>query len=386
MPYQPPTPVHQAEPEPNRAELEPVEVVNAELLPSTGPGAMVEVDPVTVAVLAALDEEAKERRRQDRPKKTTDGYERDWTLWGEFHRWLARTRTGHLLPLTEITEGTLVAFVYWLDEERMAAPSTIDRRITGVTVEGRRRGAVVTKEATLAARQALKPFMLDPKRLARGRGQAPAVTPEQIRAMNTAQRTKPAGSKAKHRSEHTIPELTWLRDRSLNTMPFGVAGRSAEVSALDEEHIVLVAGGLMVHVPSVKGQEARDVPVAYGEYPDSCPVRCYLAFQQAKHAAGCVGGAAYPHIDRYGNPRPGTRLSPEGVSDAQARAAQQAGLPIHVTCHSHRAGFLTAGRKAGKRPEELRAVSGHSDKSPVFWRYIRQGEAWENPATKGIGL
>lgn len=41
-------------------------------------------------------------------------------------------------------------------------------------------------EATRAARTALKPLKLDPVRQARGRGQAVAITPDQIRRMNTA--------------------------------------------------------------------------------------------------------------------------------------------------------------------------------------------------------
>ncbi|MEK8146647.1 hypothetical protein NKH18_51420 [Streptomyces sp. M10(2022)] len=59
------------------------------------------------------------------------------------------------------------------------------------------------------------------------------------------------------------------------------------MSSLDTEGITQVAEGLEVHVPSVKGRPPRDVAVAYGEYPDTCPVRCWLAW---KEAAGLTTG------------------------------------------------------------------------------------------------
>ncbi len=85
-----------------------------------------------------------------------DSYARCWELWAEFHRWLAG-QTGYALPLTAVTKGTLVAFMVWLDEMKAAAPSIIDRRITGVTVTARRHRTEVPKQATKAAWEALKP-------------------------------------------------------------------------------------------------------------------------------------------------------------------------------------------------------------------------------------
>ncbi|MFI6555990.1 hypothetical protein ACWGBY_10025 [Streptomyces griseus] len=122
--------------------------------------------------------------------KTRTSYARDWELWAEFHRWLAG-QTGHVLPLTAVTKGTLVAFVVWLDEMKKAAPSTIDRRTTGVTVTARGHGTEVPKQATKAAREALKPMKLDPARTVCGRGKAIAATPVHLRAMNTATSARP---------------------------------------------------------------------------------------------------------------------------------------------------------------------------------------------------
>ncbi len=265
------------------------------------------------AVLAALEQGAEEHIEASRPHKTKVSYANDWNLWTEFHGWLAE-RTGHQLPLTAVTKGTMVGFTVWLDEVKEAAPNSIDRRITGVTVTARAQGAVVPKEATLAARRLVKQYRNDPKRMARGRGKAAPVTPADLRRMNTADLTVAPRPTARRQRTRAVPELARLRDRSLNTLRFAVAGRNEEMSELDDPFITLVAEGLEVHVPSVKGRPPRDVVVAYGEHVDTCPVRCWLAWQAAKLAAGAdPNGPAYLPVDQWGNL--GTaRLSPTAAA------------------------------------------------------------------------
>ena len=186
----------------------------------------------------------------------------------------------------------------------------------------------------------------------------------------------------RRRREYVLPELARLRNRALVTMAFAIAGRDEEVAALDAEHIVLVPEGLEVHVPSVKDRPPRDTEVSYGRHLDSCPVRCWLAW---KEAAGITTGPAFRSVDQWGHL--GTRrLSPDACRLVITRAAERADLETRLTGHSMRAGFITTGRKAGKRPEQLRRQSGHSAGSPVFWDYIRRGEGWEDPASKDIDL
>ncbi|MEU9132423.1 hypothetical protein AB0D08_30670 [Kitasatospora sp. NPDC048540] len=236
-------------------------------------------DPVTAAVLAALDQVAEQHLTDHRPHKTKTGYARDWALWIEYLDWLA-PRAGHRLPDTAVTTGTLVGFVIWLDAEKAAAMSSIERRIAGVTVTCRREHRVeAPKAATAAAREKLKQLRNDPElgaaRRASGRGQAPATTPDQLRAMNTAPRLIPrATGSRRRRREYLQPELARLRDRALSTMSFAIAGRASQVSALDTLGITLESRGLRVVVPPVKGEEERTVVVGYGEHEDSCPVRC----------------------------------------------------------------------------------------------------------------
>jgi integrase len=338
----------------------------AEAAPAGQAGSAAAVyDPEALAVLAAMERAADEHIDSIRPLSTKRGYENDWALWTEFHSWLAE-RTGHLLPLTAVTRGTLVGFVTWLDTVKEAAPNSIDRRITGVTVTARALGVEVPKDATVAARKVLKPMKLDPVRIARGRGQAPAAAPAQLQRMSAA----------------AVGGLTGLRDRALWLLAFAIAGRSAEVSALNVEGISLETEGLHIAVPSVKGLPGRDVKVAYGVNPDTCPVRAWLAWRAA---AVLTEGPAFLPIDQWGH-LGRRRLSAAACREVIARNAARAGVEVRLTGHSMRAGFITTSRKAGKREEKIRAQSGHAANSPVFWRYIRDADAWTDAASEGIGL
>lgn len=359
------------------------EVVTAELVPLDGGGIEV-YDETTQGILDALDKAVEEDAWENRPKKTRKGYERDWALWEEFHEWLT-SRTEHVLPLTAVTTGTLVSFVKWLDEIKHAAPSTIDRRISGVTMEARHHGAQVPKKVTAAAREALKPLRLDLDRQARGRGRATAAEPANLRAMNTADRVIPRKPKSRRRrKEYELPEIARLRDRAMFTMAFGIAGRAAEVAKLRDEGIRLGAEGLEVHVPSVKGRPDRHVVVPYGAHADSCPVRCWVAWKEAKDALGATAGPAFVSVDQWGH-LGSTHMTPDSVRLAMTRAGERAKIKAKVTGHSMRAGFITTARKAGKRVEKIREQSGHED-GRAFGVYIRDAEKWTDAAGEGIGL
>lgn len=323
-------------------------------------------DAATLAVLHAMEEAAEKHLNAIIPKNTKRGYENDWKLWEEFHDWLAE-RTGHRMPSTAVTKGTLVGFVVWLDTIKLAAPNSIDRRITGVTVTARNEhGVEVPKAATVAARKALKPLKNDEDRIARGRGAAKAATPEQLKQMAAA-----------------VPEgLAGLRDRALWLMAFFIAGRSAEVAALRADGITLHSKGLKVRVPGVKGRPAREVVVMYGKNPDTCPVRAWSTW---KAAAGITTGAAFRAIDVWGNIAD-RHLTAESVREVIARNAERAGVAVRLTGHSMRAGFITASRVAGKREEKIRAQSGHAQNSPAFWGYIREADKWTDAASEDIGL
>ncbi|MFC9619398.1 hypothetical protein ACFTXM_05165 [Streptomyces sp. NPDC056930] len=198
--------------------------------------------------------------------------------------------------------------------------------------------------------------------------------------MNTTPLERAPLERARRRQVHVVPELARLRDRSLHTMRFAIAGRNEEMSELDDTGIRLVAEGLEVHVPSVKGRRPRDVVVSYGEGADTCAVRCWIAWQEAKLAAGAApGGPAYLPVTQWG--ALGTeRLSPDGCGRAMSCSAKYAGLTARrITGHSGRRGLVTTGRRKGKRPEKLRVQGGWSKNSPVFWEYVDEGERTTPP-------
>ncbi|MFZ3476026.1 hypothetical protein ACODT4_44350 [Streptomyces sp. 2.9] len=366
-------------------ELEPAEVVDAELVSADRPDrdVLVAYDS-TAAVLAALEVGAEEELNRARAHKTKTGYARDWQVWREFHDWLGQ-QTGNRLQDTDITRGTMVAFVTWLDEVVKAPPSTIDRRVTGVTVTARRPPyrVEIPKEATLAARELLRKYKNDADRMARGRGQAEPATPEHLRLMHQASPIVPRRPESRRRRrEYVLPDIAVYRNQALTKMAWAISGRAAEVSALDISHIQLTPGGLDVHVPSVKERPPRDVEVAYGDHPDSCPVLAWLAWQGA---AELTEGPAFHPVDQWGHL--GTqRLSPDGCRLVITRAGRQADIPVKLTGHSARAGFITTAIEQGKRPDEVRQQSGHSPKSAVFWEYVRKAQRWHNPVSRGIGL
>jgi hypothetical protein len=308
------------------------------LQPGTAPAAY---DPATLAVLAAMEQAAEEHLDAIRPESTKRGYANDWALWAEFHGWLA-DRTGHQLPLTAVTKGTLVGFVVWLDTVKLAAPNSIDRRITGVTVTARAQGVEVPKQATEAARQALKPMKADPERLARGRGKAAAVTPEQLQRMHAAAPASLAG----------------IRDRALWLMAFGIAGRSAEVAALRADGITHLSQGLDVHVPSVKGRPSRDVVVAYGRNPDTCPVRAWLTWRgRSRHSR--AGPAFRPDQRSWTSLARRGSLSAAGCQGDHRpqRRTRRDGGATHRALHAVRVhhDLTQSGQAGGEDPRPVRA-------------------------------
>ncbi|WP_405514965.1 hypothetical protein [Streptomyces canus] len=101
----------------------------AALVPRQPDAAPAVYDAATLAVLHAMEKAAEKHLDAIRPHNTKRSYANDWALWEELHDWLAE-RTGQPLPLTAFTKGTLVGFVVWLDTIKLAAPNSIDRRIT----------------------------------------------------------------------------------------------------------------------------------------------------------------------------------------------------------------------------------------------------------------
>ncbi|MER5932479.1 hypothetical protein [Streptomyces sp. NPDC002054] len=352
--------------EPTRSDAG-AEVVDALFVEVRGQGActgLVEAGGAASALLAALEQGAEQHIAASRPHKTKASYANDWPLWREFHIWLAE-RTGTSLPLTAVTKGTMVSFAVWLDEVKRAAQLRRPQDHRGH--RHRARSGHRRTEGGHARRPAVGQAV--PERPGEGCSrpwQGRTAEPGRVEADEHRRPYGPAEAERPPATHREVPELARLRDRALNTLRFAIAGRNEEVSAFDDPGIRLVAEGLEVHVPSVKGRPARDVVVAYGSDPDTCPVRCWLAWPKAKHAAGAgPGGPAFLAVDQWGNVG-SARLSQDGCGRVTTRSAEQARLEGRRTGHSGRRGLVTTGRKRGKRVEKLRTQGGWSPKSHVF--------------------
>lgn len=308
--------------------------------------------------LAVLDVAAEEYVRGQRPQNTLRAYGGDWKVW-------QRYVTGLGIPEDSATAGALVGFVVWL-ERQDAAPTTIDRRLTGAVVGLRQLGAEPTKAATTAARAALTGYR---RRLAeagqkRGRGKAPAMTVRDLRAMSA-----------------TCPNsLSGVRDRAAILLAFSVAGRRSEVAALLVSDVVEAPEGLIVTIRTGK-TGGRTVAVPYGSHEGTCPVRAWRAWLAA---SGITDGPALRRVDRHGRVLGG--LSGQAVGTIITKAGERAGVAVRFTGHSARAGLATEARRAGHDVKTISQHTGHSPNSRILYEYMQVIDRWADNAASGIGL
>lgn len=325
-------------------------------------------DTATLArldALDALDAASAAYAAARRPATTRRSYDADWRTW---QRFVAATG----IPETAaVRVGVIRAYVVWLWETQRYAPTTIDRRLTGLAVMLRaHHGIDIPRHVTRAARELLRDLTreaAEARQAPRGRGKAPAVTVDMLRAMVAT-----CGD-----------DLTGLRDRALLLLAFAIAGRRHEVAGLSVRDIELVGGrGLLVHV-RVSKTEPRTVRVPYATDRALCPVRAWLAWQ----AAAGLTDPDSPALRRMHRTGTVTRagLTGQSVGAIITAAGTRSGF-TGLTGHSMRAGLITSARAAGKDRKAIAATSGHVDGSAVLEGYIRAEDGWsaENNALAGL--
>lgn len=327
-----------------------------------------EFDEETLAKLAALDDASDEHAASMRPDNTVRGYASDWKTWSEFAE-----MTG--IPVTAVTRGTLRTFVRWLWVEKRRAPSTIDRKITGVMVTLRRPpyNLTVDKEVGAAARELLASYEREAaaaKELPRGRGKAPAMRIKTLQAISAM-----------------CPDtLRGVQERAVVLLAFAIAGRRAEVAALLVRSIEEVDEGLRVDV-RVSKTHPRVVPVPYGVNPLTCPVRAWKAWKaRAAELGADPDSPAFRQIHRSGSLQGG--YAPQGIGNIITAVGARAGAQIRFTGHSVRSGMATEARRAGKDRKAIAGITGHKPHSPVLDGYIQLADEFDEQdnALFGIGL
>jgi integrase len=319
-----------------------------------------EIDTVAASAdrLAVLDAAAEQYVNEQQPRNTARAHESDWRAWNAY------TTTVGIDPCSAST-GALVGYVAYL-ERAGRSPNTIDRRLSGAVVGLRARGIEPARTATKAARTALDGYR---RRLAeagekRGRGNAPALTVKHLRQICAA-----------------CPDtLAGLRDRALVLLAFAIAGRRSEVASLLVSDIVTDDQGLVVTVRYGK-TGARTVAVPFGSHPTTCPVRAWQAWQAA---SGITDGAALRRIDRHGRLLGG--LAGQSVGAIITAAGERAGIELHFTGHSARAGLATEARRAGHDTKTIATQGGWTTNSRALGGYLQIVDRWSDNAVAGIGL
>jgi integrase len=189
-----------------------------------------------------------------------------------------------------------------------------------------------------------------------------------------------------------------LRDRAMLLLGFAAMLRRSEVVALDVDDLVLVPEGLEVLVVHAADQGERDPEprvdvraVPYGDHPETCPVRAWLAWRSA---TGLEEGPAFRPVHpraRVGHSPTGTiqrapRLTDLAVYRAVQSAARRAGLetPFRYRGHSLRAGAaVQAGPVA--TDQELMQAGGWASLE-VVRSYTGSRRIWEDPVAGRLGL
>lgn len=330
----------------------------------------------TRALLEAVGLAAKQTVADSRPDNTRDGYEQDWGAWEKF-----TTEKG--LPVLAVEEGTLVAFVHWLWQRpgkkagTNTAPSTIKRRLSGVIVTARKEHSLtLDRKVGSLAREYLAALVkqLEKDGEQRGTGPAPALLPVHMKQVSRA-----------------LPDnLSGLRDRSLMTMHFAVAGREHELAFLRNRDITEdpEGRGLLVDI-RVSKIKPRKVKVKPLQGTRICPV---TAWRKYKAAVEELTGEpldpdefAFRRIHPKGKSLMAGGITPEAVGDVITRCGEIAELDIRPTGHSPRRGLATAGKRAGNDRSVIAAQGGWAPNSTAMEGYFEEGDGWEENALNGVG-
>jgi integrase len=319
--------------------------------------------------LAHLDAAAAQYVSTQRPANTIKAYAQDWKVWEDYTADLG-------IPLLSGTAGALTGFVVWLERGRVprsgertapAAPSTVERRLTGAIAGLRGHNVHIDPETSRAAWQALNGYR---QRLAQagtalGRGKATMVTLADLRAMSRA-----------------CPDtLSGRRDRAMLLIGFPIAARCSDLANLLVTDITATdSRGLEITVRH--GKSTGDMAVPRRASPDTDPARAWQAWLDA---SGIADGPAFRRIDRHGNfSQHG--LTTTGINQILTRCGDRANLGYTVTGHSLRSGFATEARRAGADDIAIADQGRWVRGSRALYEYIRRVDRWDDNAADALDL
>ncbi|MFI8105366.1 integrase [Streptomyces sp. NPDC086023] len=334
-------------------------------------------DPAIEERLDRLDREATRHVEDARPQSTREGYAADWRAWLRF---CAEAD----LPPAAVRSGTLVAFVEWCWHQparppkpgfppgKLTAPSTIDRRLSGIVVTARRQLKLqlqpdIAEEARALLKAKTKAMAKTEE--TRGRGPAPALL---VRHMEQIAAALPANRFG-------------VRDLSLMTLHFALAGREHELAFLRVRDIAEdpEGRGLIVDV-RVSKVAPREVEVVYGSRAHICPVRAWRRWKEDAGLDADPDGFAFRRLHNRWHTALKGGLDPETVGDILTRIGARAHLDIRPTGHSPRRGLVTESARAGNADALAERQGGWAKGSKVMRGYREADDGFRENALHGV--
>ena len=350
------------------------------------------------ALPASLEADAASARRfaeAARSDATLRAYRSDWA---DFQAW-CRSRGAPSMPATPETVALYIASRAEAgpddDQGRPTAPlkvATLRRRLAAISQAHKLAGA---ESPALRSREPLHSVWAG---VTRALGTAPekvapalaadvvamaAACDETVRLADGAAEP-PAGVTLRAR-----------RDKAMLLLGFAAALRRSELAAVRADHLSYTPEGLRLLIPRSKSDQegaGQVVGVAYGNRPETCPVRAVRSYVGAASRAladqgrpSPLSGPVFRGVDRWG--RLGRRaLTGRSVADVVKKRALEVGLdPSLYAGHSLRAGFATTAARAGKPDRAIQKQTRHKS-AAMLAEYVREGRLFDDNASEGIGL
>ena len=311
-------------------------------------------DGAGALIPADLIAKARDYAKASKSESTLRCYRAVWTI---FTTWCER----HQLEPLPASAETLCAYI--ADQGERLRPSTIKKHLAAVSQVHQVAGCESPTKSEIVR--------LTMQGLSRTKGTAP--NPK--RALRVEHVKKMANPNSTTKIE--------VRDRAVILVGMFTGLRRSEVASLDVGDLEYEPEGIVVTINrSKRDQEGRGrkVPVPYGKYEATCPVR---ALRRWLSVSGIIEGPLFIRLDPAGH---GERLSGKSIASIVKRAVSKAGLdPVLFGGHSLRRGFASETARAGASERDIAKTTGHASMQ-VLRGYIEEGQIFECAAGKMLDL
>jgi integrase len=290
---------------------------------------------------------------------TKKGYYYDWQVFLSFCRQMKMES----LPAAPYT---LSMYVAWMLGDRGLKTTTVERRISVVSVMHKRNALAspVTEEVHNLISGARRSRREKPR-------QVKPLSLDQLRAIAEAAPDTAIGA----------------RDKAIVLVGFASALRAASLAVMLLEDVEFCDRGLVLTIPREKqDQEGRGrlIGIPKGKRAKTCPV---LALQNWLTYRRLAPGVLFNRLDNRKSSNRLRPLEPERICQIVQESLRLTGVddPKLYGSHSMRSGFITAAGEAGIGDRQIAAQSGHKDLATLK-RYHRHSDVWKGNAAELLDL